>query len=362
MKPKLTDVANLAGVSLATADRVINNRPGVRQVTRQKVLDAVSSLGYQPNANATNLAKTETRTIAIILPTEALGIYRAVVNNWNRVKKSARYDRVDLQLMPFSPLKNQGIFHCFLQAEMTADGVILCASDHPEVHEQTRKFAKLNIITHTFMTGLSDGAELGFVGVDSYKLGRTVAYFMMLLTEKSAGAIQSHFNFHDVMAYRLRIEGQQDFINEQGWTVELIGASEDGSLVPCGHMVRQQAQSGKTMIGVICLGDRCLDELIQTTNDKNLFEVRPKIILITMDMTVEVINALLNEKIDAIFFCDAAAAMESAIECMIDALDAADSVQAPQFAFNKSLDVKFYVKENLPNWCHQRSDDAKLRG
>lgn len=46
MKPKLYEVAQRADVSEATVSRVLNQRPGVAQETRRKVLDALSELGY----------------------------------------------------------------------------------------------------------------------------------------------------------------------------------------------------------------------------------------------------------------------------------------------------------------------------
>jgi len=47
MRPKLNDVANVTGVSLATVSRVINGKPGVADSTRRRVLDALSDFGYQ---------------------------------------------------------------------------------------------------------------------------------------------------------------------------------------------------------------------------------------------------------------------------------------------------------------------------
>jgi len=51
------DVAEAAGVSLATVDRVLNTRPGVRKATIEKVRQAVESLNYQPDVFAAGLAK-----------------------------------------------------------------------------------------------------------------------------------------------------------------------------------------------------------------------------------------------------------------------------------------------------------------
>jgi DNA-binding LacI/PurR family transcriptional regulator len=47
MRPKLHQVAELAGVSEATVSRVINGKPGVAEATRRAVLDVLSDLGYR---------------------------------------------------------------------------------------------------------------------------------------------------------------------------------------------------------------------------------------------------------------------------------------------------------------------------
>ena len=47
MRPKLQEVAALAGVSEATVSRVMNARPGVSEHTRRQVLDVLSDLGYR---------------------------------------------------------------------------------------------------------------------------------------------------------------------------------------------------------------------------------------------------------------------------------------------------------------------------
>ena len=45
MRPTVHDIADKAGVSLATVDRVLNDRPGVRGVTRARVEAAIAALG-----------------------------------------------------------------------------------------------------------------------------------------------------------------------------------------------------------------------------------------------------------------------------------------------------------------------------
>lgn len=64
--PGMVDVARLAGVSHMTVSRVINDQPTVSQVTRQRVLAAMSELGYRPNVAARALVTGRTRTLGVI--------------------------------------------------------------------------------------------------------------------------------------------------------------------------------------------------------------------------------------------------------------------------------------------------------
>ncbi len=53
----IKDVARLAGVSVATVSRVINNSPKASEASRLAVHSAMESLSYHPNANARALAQ-----------------------------------------------------------------------------------------------------------------------------------------------------------------------------------------------------------------------------------------------------------------------------------------------------------------
>lgn len=52
MRSRIEDVAAVAGVSIKTVSRVLNNEPNVRAETRERVTAAVARLGYKPNLSA----------------------------------------------------------------------------------------------------------------------------------------------------------------------------------------------------------------------------------------------------------------------------------------------------------------------
>ncbi|MGI9341654.1 MAG: LacI family DNA-binding transcriptional regulator [Gammaproteobacteria bacterium] len=65
-KATIDDVAELAGVSIKTVSRVTNREPNVRQATREKVQEAISSLNYHPSMSARSLASHRSHIIVLV--------------------------------------------------------------------------------------------------------------------------------------------------------------------------------------------------------------------------------------------------------------------------------------------------------
>jgi LacI family transcriptional regulator len=71
----LEDIARLSGVSRSTVSRVINDEPNVREGTRQKVLDVIHDINFQPNLAARGLAVGKTGVIGLLIPTTVAAIF-----------------------------------------------------------------------------------------------------------------------------------------------------------------------------------------------------------------------------------------------------------------------------------------------
>ena len=84
MAIKLTDVAQLAGVSPTTVSRVINNYGSLSQKTIDKVHAAMKELNYQPNSLARSLQGKNTRLVGLIFPTVANPFYGELVEKIER--------------------------------------------------------------------------------------------------------------------------------------------------------------------------------------------------------------------------------------------------------------------------------------
>ena len=86
-KITIQDVAQRAGVSVATIDRVLNRRPGVRSQTVEKVETAIRELNYQPDRIAARLARGREYRLWFVLPTTAGEFFQRINDE---VEDSAR--------------------------------------------------------------------------------------------------------------------------------------------------------------------------------------------------------------------------------------------------------------------------------
>lgn len=68
MSVTINDVARKAKVSKAAVSYVINNKPGVSEATRRRVLQVMAELDYRPNPNARGLAGQSTGMIGMAIP------------------------------------------------------------------------------------------------------------------------------------------------------------------------------------------------------------------------------------------------------------------------------------------------------
>jgi DNA-binding LacI/PurR family transcriptional regulator len=75
-RPTIDDVAARAGVSTTAVSFAMNDRPGVAEATRRRILDAAEALGWRPSAHARALTEARARAIGLLLarPVEQLEI------------------------------------------------------------------------------------------------------------------------------------------------------------------------------------------------------------------------------------------------------------------------------------------------
>jgi DNA-binding LacI/PurR family transcriptional regulator len=90
----IRDVAKRAGVGVGTVSRVINHSPSVREVTRQKVLQAIAELDYSPSPIARRLSLRKTLTLAVIVPFFTRPSYVERLSGIEAIIADSKYDLI----------------------------------------------------------------------------------------------------------------------------------------------------------------------------------------------------------------------------------------------------------------------------
>ncbi|WTL14320.1 LacI family transcriptional regulator [Kribbella sp. NBC_01505] len=147
LRPTIEDVARAAGVSRATASRVINDAPGASGVLRSRVRAAVDELGYRPNETARALASGRQRTVDVIAVTYGTGsgwlgthpYFSRVLAGMMPVVEGVG---AQLQLHAVGPLEAAGVFERI--AANTSLGAVL-ADVTPELATQFHRHCRRTV-------------------------------------------------------------------------------------------------------------------------------------------------------------------------------------------------------------------------
>ena len=124
----IKDVARIAGVSIATVSRCINEPERVREKTRSRVQAAIEQTGYSPNTLAQSFRRGKTHVIMVVLPSVGDPFFTEVMSGIRSVASSHGY----------SLLINETQFNTMTEDEIgsmvvsrLADGIVLLASLSP---------------------------------------------------------------------------------------------------------------------------------------------------------------------------------------------------------------------------------------
>ena len=184
MKPTIKMIAEKAGVSIGTVDRVLHSRPYVKEEVRLRVLRVMEELDYRPNRMASALATSATtKRLALIQPIWEAGHVRDEMHaGAARFLEKYRDYNVALDIRAYSREDEAQCRRELEEAmESGAQAVALCASGTELMRRRMEQLAQAGISLITFNSDIPGGRRLCYVGEDARRAGRI------------AGEIASHF-------------------------------------------------------------------------------------------------------------------------------------------------------------------------
>ncbi len=122
-------MAKAAGVSTGTVSRVINDHPAVASNVRQKVLAAIESLGWQPNAVARSMRTASTQTIGCIFSDVRNPLYASIIQGAEQAFAESGYTLM-VASSDGETAREAKLIRLF--ASRRADGLILSNADEED--------------------------------------------------------------------------------------------------------------------------------------------------------------------------------------------------------------------------------------
>lgn len=205
-KITLQNLAELAGVGVATVDRVLNDRGGVSPDTVRKVLQAARSAGLK---RALPEEHKHPWQIEVFLSGNPSWFFKQLNSDLSSVASYLGYQRLTLHRTFIPESQPETLAHRIIESSEKRDGLIVFGHDYPVIHAALAVCHQKNVPVVTFVTDIPDARRLCHVGIDQYQAGRTAGVLMSKSLRKAGDVIMVSGRI-DYRAHRQRIEGFRD--------------------------------------------------------------------------------------------------------------------------------------------------------
>ncbi len=189
-RPTTKDLARAAGVSLATVDRVLNARSGVRKATVERVHKAIKEIDFVRDISAANLARGKEYKLVFVLPDHDDDFLDMIHSAIDEANESMVFQRTNVSIIRAPGNNPHRIAEEIdkLSAAET-DGVAIMAPETPQVRDAITRLDARGIAVVAFVSNQPNAASANFVGVNNEAAGRTVGQLMGRFTGEMAGSV-----------------------------------------------------------------------------------------------------------------------------------------------------------------------------
>ena len=178
-KPTVNDIARVAGVSLATVDRVLNGREGVRGVTVERVNRAIKKLGYVRDTAAASLARRRFYRLLFVMPDTDNEFVVALERDFRQQRENLHHQRIGMTMQTTPPFDANAVVRVLDAADAEeTDGIALFAPETPAVRDAVARAKARGIAIVSLVSDLPESGRDFFVGIDNVAAGRTAAELM----------------------------------------------------------------------------------------------------------------------------------------------------------------------------------------
>lgn len=177
-RPTIPELAEAAGVSVSTVNRVLNQPDSVRLPTRERVMAAAEEVGFYGLGTIRRAVEAgrPTHRLGVLLLQESRRFYRNFGDALTGEARVRVAENVELSLHFLDDLSPERVASRLLELGETCESVGLVAAQHPIVTDAVDAVMARGVPVTALIAPLSAHGNVSFVGLDNWKVGRTAAW------------------------------------------------------------------------------------------------------------------------------------------------------------------------------------------
>ena len=339
-KPTVNDIARVAGVSLATVDRVLNRRPGVRAVTVQKVQKAIDELGYIRDTAAANLARNRVYNFLFVLPDTDNEFVEAISNQIAEQSRDQFIERTRVTIKKVVPFEPQEFVNILDAVEsLDVDGMAVFGPETPSIRDAIKRVRDKGVPVVALVSDLPSSDRDHFVGIDNVSAGRTAAQLMGRFAQRK-GKVLVLTGSRLARDHLERRQGIDLVIAKDFPHLEVVASVEgrdDPDLIY--KMMPEIFETYPDLVGIYSssAGNASLIQFLSES------KISKDLVIIAHELTPLSREALIRGTFDAIISQDSGHLVRSAVRLL-----RATSDKIPFNRAQERIRIDIYLKENLP--------------
>jgi LacI family transcriptional regulator len=336
----LLDVSREAGVSLATADRVLNGRAGVRSSTAERVRRATEKLGYRANPFAARLARKDGLRLAFVLPVGDNAFMGALAREVERIAAHLAGERTRIDIIRTDVFVPARLAQTLEDVGTDYQAVAVVALDHPLVRDAIDGLIARGISVATLVSDVPASKRLRYIGIDNMAAGRTAGSLLGRFVGPRSGPIGVVVGSAELRDHAERLFGFTQVLLQDHPGLQVlppeIGQDDDLRSRAAAERILH-VHPGLVGLYSVGAGTAGLAQAVQASGRAK------SVVVVAHELTTASRALLLDGTIDALIHQDPGHEARSAARILV-----ADLTRAPILPDQERIRIEVFVRDNLP--------------
>ena len=346
-------IAELAGVSRGTVDRVLHDRDGVNPQVRKRVWEICERLGYRPNIVGRQLAAIRSGTkFGLVLPQE-----RNRAGFWTIVRQGISAAISDLEDYAIRVLQREYLTRTDDELIQHIDsllsegiaGLVIAPTNGPAVQKKLNEVIDTGLPVVLVNTECENVQPLCYVGVDYGINGRTAAGLMTMLSHPRPIKLIIFTGSSNVLAHTARVSSFLGELERSGAAYELVDTgkiytardanSKEESYQRCYDMLFRHPETTAvlTAAGMVELSAKAILDL----------DIADRVTHIGFDLTPLTYACLQNGSLTAVICQEAFRQGKESLKLLFDFVINGKTPDKKRYLLNNEIFIRHNASENV---------------